>query len=81
MYYSSAVDHAPLSFPEGKTQPVFWDFVYFSFTIAAACQTADVTTRSVSMRKIVVAQSVLAFIFNAAVFGLAVNVSAGLVGS
>jgi hypothetical protein len=24
--------------------PVFWDFAYFSFTIAAACQTADVST-------------------------------------
>ena len=23
-------------------EPVFWDFAYFSFTIAAACQTADV---------------------------------------
>ena len=81
MYYSSEPAHAPLGFPEGKTEPVFWDFVYFSFTIAAASQTADVVTRSVSMRRIVVSQSVLAFVFNAAVFGLAVNVSAGLIGS
>lgn len=81
LFYSSAPDQLPLGFPEGKTQPVFWDFVYFSFTIAAASQTADVATRSVAMRRVVVWQSVLAFIFNAAVFGLAVNVSAGLVGS
>ena len=81
MFYSASPERRPLDFPEGKQWPVFWDFVYFSYTIAAACQTADISTRTVSIRKVVAAQSVLAFIFNAAVFGFAVNVSAGLVGS
>ncbi len=81
MFYSDSPERRPLIFPEDKASPVFWDFVYFSFTIAAACQTADIATRSVSIRKIVAAQAVLAFVFNAAVFGFAVNVSASLVGS
>ena len=32
-------------------EPVFWDFAYFSFTIAAACQTADVSTQHAGIRR------------------------------
>jgi uncharacterized membrane protein len=59
---------------------VFWDFAYFSFTIAAACQTADVATNQVAIRKVVIAHTVLSFVFNAAVLGFAINVTAGLIG-
>ena len=41
MFYSVAGEDRPLRFPNTPS-PVFWDFAYFSFTIAAACQTADV---------------------------------------
>jgi len=78
MFYSSAPQDAPLSFPN-TTEPLFWDFVYFSFTIAAACQTADVSTNERGVRKLVVAQSIVAFFFNLSVLGLAVNVTAGLI--
>jgi len=43
MYCSADPHKPPLVFPETK-EPLFGDFVYFSFTIAAACQTADVAT-------------------------------------
>src|SRR6185437_15109617 len=33
MYYSVKPEHRPLAFPE-TPMPVFWDFAYFSFTIA-----------------------------------------------
>jgi uncharacterized membrane protein len=79
MFYSAPPDQPPLVFPETKA-PVFWDFVYFAFTIAVACQTADVTTTQASMRKAVIAQSVIAFLFNISILGFAINVSAGLVG-
>lgn len=77
MFYSAAPQNAPLSFPN-TTEPLFWDFVYFSFTIAAACQTADVSTNERGVRKLVVMQSIVAFFFNLSILGLAVNVTAGL---
>jgi uncharacterized membrane protein len=76
-YYSVTDEDRPLLFPETQ-RPLFWDFAYFSFTIAAACQTADVATANTSIRKAVLAQSLIAFVFNASILGFAVNVSAGL---
>ncbi len=79
MYYSVEDDERPLSFPN-TPMPVFWDFAYFSFTIAAACQTADVCTNNPSVRKIVIAHSVVSFLFNMSILGFAINVTAGLIG-
>ncbi len=76
-FYSASAQGRPLLFPRTE-EPLFWDFAYFSFTIAAACQTADVSTASVSVRKAVLAQSLIAFLFNVSILGLAVNISAGL---
>ena len=50
MYYSCDKSERPLSFPD-TDMPIFWDFAYFSFTIAAACQTADVFTRRSRVRR------------------------------
>jgi uncharacterized membrane protein len=77
MFYSAEVGEQPLRFPE-TPEPVFWDFAYFSFTIAAACQTADVETTQVAIRRTVMAQSIISFLFNLAILGFAVNVTAGL---
>ena len=78
MFYSVLGDDpAPLSFPE-TAEPLFWDFVYFAFTIGVACQTADVSTRRTDMRKMVTIHSVIAFVFNLAILGFAINVFAGL---
>jgi uncharacterized membrane protein len=80
MYYSADPDARPLRFPDTR-MPEFWDFAYFSFTIAAACQTADVSTAQGAIRKVVIAHSILSFVFNAAILGFAINVTAGLNGS
>jgi uncharacterized membrane protein len=77
IFYSATEESRPLLFPQTR-QPVFWDFAYFSFTIAAACQTADVSTANTSVRRTVLAQSLIAFVFNASILGFAVNISAGL---
>jgi uncharacterized membrane protein len=79
MFYSATPDDRPLHFPQ-TAMPVFWDFAYFSFTIAAACQTADVATNELGIRKVVIAHTVISFVFNAAVLGFAINVTAGLIG-
>ena len=51
----------PLHFPNEEHNPDYWDFLYFSFTIAVAAQTSDVTVLTRPMRKVVLAQSVLCF--------------------
>jgi uncharacterized membrane protein len=79
MYYSCAKADRPLSFPD-TDMPIFWDFAYFSFTIAAACQTADVFTRRASVRRWVLIHEVISFLFNASILGFAINVTAGLIG-
>ena len=78
-FYSVAADDRPLHFPN-TPEPVFWDFAYFSFTIAAACQTADVSTQHVDVRRAVLAQTLISFLFNASILGFAINVTAGLIG-
>lgn len=79
MFYSAKPDARPLRFPDTDL-PEFWDFMYFSFTIAAACQTADVSTTPGAIRKVLIAQSILSFFFNATILGFAINVTAGLIG-
>lgn len=79
LFYSAAAERRPLRFPRTE-MPVFWDFAYFSFTISCACQTADVATTDTPIRRVVLAQTVVSFLFNAAILGFAINVGAGLVG-
>jgi uncharacterized membrane protein len=80
LYYSAEPRARPLRFPDTE-EPVFWDFVYFSFTIAAACQTADVSTTRTSIRKVVILHELVSFAFNASILGFAINVTAGLIGN
>ncbi|HEX3928746.1 MAG TPA: DUF1345 domain-containing protein [Gemmatimonadales bacterium] len=79
MFYSVVDGDRPLTFP-GTKRPVFWDFAYFSFTIAAACQTSDVSTADTQARKVVTVHTVISFLFNASILGFAINVTAGLIG-
>jgi uncharacterized membrane protein len=79
LYYSCRKSERPLSFPD-TDMPIFWDFAYFSFTIAAACQTADVFTRRSNVRRWVLVHEVISFLFNASILGFAINVTAGLIG-
>lgn len=78
LYYTADKAHAPLVFPDQELMPNYWDFLYFSFTIATAAQTSDVMVRSRSMRKTVLAQSVLSFFFNLSILGLSINIAASL---
>ena len=64
MFYSAAENARPLKFPD-TPMPAFWDFAYFSFTISAACQTADVSTTNRGIRRIVIFHTLVSFFFNA----------------
>ncbi|NMM00282.1 DUF1345 domain-containing protein [Paraburkholderia sp. RP-4-7] len=81
IYYDADATETALLFPDHALQPDYWDFLYFSFTIAVASQTSDVVLRSRTIRRAALAQSILSFYFNVAVLGLCVNIAAGLVGS
>lgn len=78
-FYNAPALGRPLHFPETE-RPIFWDFAYFSFTIAAACQTSDVSTTQLHIRKTVIAHTLISFLFNVSILGFAVNITAGLFG-
>lgn len=79
-YYRSDAQQTALKFPDKHLSPDYWDFLYFSFTIAVASQTSDVALCSRAVRRTALAQSVLSFFFNLAVLGLSVNIAASMVG-
>jgi uncharacterized membrane protein len=67
-----------LRFP-GTVQPIFIDFLYFSFVIGVASQTADVETTSHPMRRVTLVHCILAFFFNTIILALTINIAAGLI--
>jgi uncharacterized membrane protein len=67
-----------LQFP-GTAKPIFIDFLYFSFVIGVASQTADVDTTSHPMRQVTLAHCILAFFFNTIILALTINIAAGLI--
>ena len=84
LYYQDAAPDGPgsgLLFPaDGAVlaRPDYADFLYFSLTIAVASQTSDVAVTTRPMRRLVLAQSVLAFVFNTTILALTINIAAGL---
>ena len=80
LYYRST-HGSGLKFPapdEASFRPDYADFLYFSFTIAVASQTADVPITNRSMRRLVLLQSVLSFVFNTAILAFTINIAASL---
>ncbi len=80
-YHVGGGDAGGLKFPEQAAdfEPDYSDFLYFSFTIAVALQTSDVAISSRPMRRLVLLQSVLAFVFNTAILTFALNIAASLI--
>jgi uncharacterized membrane protein len=77
-YYLREGSEPGLVFPDHLTEPGYWDFAYFSFTIGVAAQTADVAIASPRIRRVALAHSILSFFFNTAIMALAINVGASL---
>lgn len=78
-FYEVAHGHG-LRFPDTDPafRPDYGDFMYFSFTIAVACQTADVSLTSQAMRRLVLLHSVMSFAFNTAILAFTINVAASV---
>lgn len=79
LYYRAA-QGTGLNFPgaDDTFRPDYGDFLYFSFTIAVAAQTADVSVTTSPMRRLVLLQSVLSFAFNTAILAFTLNIAAGM---
>lgn len=78
--YFLTSDHSklPIKFPDNPEKPDYFDFLYFSINIAVASQTADISICSSRIRRLVILQSILSFLFNTSVLALGINVAASL---
>ena len=75
LFYGRAKDG--LIFP-GKSEPNYWDFMYYSFVVGMTFQVSDVQIASQELRKLTLIHGVLSFFFNTVILALAVSVGAGL---
>lgn len=57
----------------------YWDFLYYSFTIAMCYQTPDISITSVVMRRTTLAHSIFSFIYVSCILGLVVNLVSNVV--
>ena len=76
-FYARDPDNG-LAFPNAKPkyEPDHTDFLYFSFTIAVTAQTSDVAVTTREMRRLVIYQSVLSFVFNTTILAFSINAAA-----
>lgn len=77
-YYAHSDKDPLILFPDHVKEPVYWDFLYFSFVIGVAAQTADVGIATMPMRRLALLHCVLSFLFNTTILALAINVGASL---
>ncbi|UVC07653.1 DUF1345 domain-containing protein [Rhizobium sp. TH2] len=66
-----------LKFP-GTREPDYLDFLYFTFTIGVANQTADIAIESRAMRVLVLIHSIISYFFNTIILALTINIAASL---
>ena len=69
-------DQGGMEFP-GTKEPDYWDFIYFSFTAGMSFAASDVNVTSGAVRRVLVVQSLLAFVFNIGALAFSINVLAG----
>ena len=78
-YAENRHKHGGLAFP-GKEDPDYWDFLYFALVIGMTSQVSDVGVTAKAIRRTVSAHGVVAFVFNAALIALTVNIAASAFG-
>ena len=74
--YGDELQCKGLSFP-GTNEPLYWDFVYFAFTLGMTFQTSDVTISDQRIRRVVTLHCLAAFVFNISVLAFTINVLGG----
>ena len=76
-YRDDAEGIGGLVFP-GAEAPTYFDFAYFSFTVGICFQTSDVAISSQQIRRAVLSQSMLSFMYNTIILATALNLVVGL---
>jgi uncharacterized membrane protein len=66
-------DLGGIDFP-GTKEPIYWDFVYFAFTLGMTFQTSDVDVTSQGIRRVAVFHCLAAFVYNLGVIAFTINV-------
>jgi len=66
---------AQFVFPDSR-RPDYWDFVRFAFGIGMRIRAPRVQVTSKKMRRVVLAHSVISFVFNVSIFVLVVDIIA-----
>ena len=66
-----------LVFP-GDAPPAYFEFAYFALTIGMCFQVSDVTVSSRQIRRAVLGQSLLAFVYNTVILATAINLVVGV---
>ncbi|MDG0852665.1 DUF1345 domain-containing protein [Roseateles puraquae] len=79
LYHRQGKGRHGLEFPGDDELPDYADFLYFSITVAATSQTSDVVVSAKPMRRLVLLQALIAFVFNTGVLALSINILAGLI--
>ncbi|MNJ58957.1 hypothetical protein D3C77_546160 [compost metagenome] len=79
LFYTAQAHTPLLRFSDGERHPDYWDFHYFSYTLSVAVQTSDVGVAGRTMRRVVLAHSLVGFIFNTAILGFTINMAATLI--
>ena len=67
-----------LDFP-GTAEPLYPDFIYFSYVIGTSAQTADVSISSRPMRVLNLLHIILAYGFNTTILAICINVAASFI--
>ena len=63
----------------GQEYPIYTDFLYFSIVVGMTSQTADIGLASSQMRRLVMTQGLIAFVFNTSLLALTINIAASLI--
>lgn len=79
MYYDDTVNDDKFAYDEGmempgRKTPDYWDFMYYSFTIAMCYQTSDVTITGPKVRRVTLLHAIFSFLYVVAIIGLVVNI-------
>jgi uncharacterized membrane protein len=72
----AAKDCGGVDFPL-TSEPEYWDFIYFAFTLGMTFQTSDVEITLVHWRRVVTFHCLAAFVFNLGVLAFSINVLSG----
>jgi uncharacterized membrane protein len=58
--------------------PAYWDFLYFAFVIGATAQTSDTFIASRPLRRLVLGQGLMSFLFFVGIVAMCVNIGTSL---